>query len=300
MNKKTTNKTNSNNYKKKTSSSSNKNYQKNNNKNNYKTKSNNNKPKQEVKRNYKFVNTKLIHLDNIEFKPTLFNKKFKISKKYRNTILNKLGLLSFKYNDNDRFTKYYSTSEQTELCSLFNELFDNIETYLNLPLYRDRKNNGKVISNKECIIHVAYKFKNDKRDIDPIYLYFKINIYTLCKKYINIGFNLNECIKVIGTYLKLNEINDTIISLNSKIYDKNDMSKFNIPTINGFIYENGDKSYGYFINNKFDKRHINKNMIDILKYFLDNKILSQNLVNKLSQALSYSLIRVKEVKFDKK
>lgn len=300
MNKKTTNKTNSNNYKKKTSSSSNKNYRKNNNKNNYKTKSNNNKPKQEVKRNYKLVNTKLIHLDNIEFKPTLFNKKFKISKKYRNTILNKLGLLPFKYNDIDRFTKYYSTSEQTELCGLFNELFDNIEMYLNLPLYRDRKNNGRVISNKECIIHVAYKFKNDKRDIDPIYLYFKINIYTLCKKYINIGFNLNECIKVIGTYLKLNEINDTIISLNSKICDENDMTKVNIPTINGFIYENGDKSYGYFINNKLDKRLINKNMIDILKYFLDNDILSQNLVTKLSQSLSSSLVRVKEVKFNKK
>lgn len=296
---KTTNKTNSNNYKKKTSSSSNKNYRKNNNKNNYKMKQNN-KPKQEVKRNYKLVNTKLIRLDNIEFKPKLFNRKFKISKTYRNDILNKLGLLPIKYNDFVRFTKYYNAYERMELRDLFNKLFDNIEEYLNLTLYCDRKNNGKVVSNKECIINVSHKFKNDKYNIDSVYLYFKINIYTLCKKYINIGFNLNECLKFIGTYLKLKEINNAIVSLNPEEYNENKPIKINIPTINGFIYENSDKSYGYFINNKFDKRQINKTMIDILKYFLDNKILSQTLVTKLSQALSYSLIRVKEVKFDKK
>lgn len=294
---KTTNKTNSNNYKKKTSSSSNKNYRKNNNKNNYKMKQNN-KPKQEVKRNYKLVNTKLIRLDNIEFKPTLFNKKFKISKKYRNTILNKLGLLPFKYNDIDRFTKYYSDSERMELCDLFNKLFDNIEESLNLMIYCHNKHKDGIVSNKECVINVTHKFNNDIYDIDPIHLYFKINIYTLGKKYVNIGFNLNECLKFIGTYLKLKEINDAIVSLNLKVH--NGTVKINIPTINGFIYENGDKSYGYFINNKFDKRQINKNMIDILKYFLDNKILNQTLVTKLSQTLSYSLCRVKEVKFDKK
>lgn len=300
---KTVNRTNSTNYKKKTSSSSNKNYRKNNKKNNYKSKqknNNNNKPKQEVKRNYKLANTKLIRLDNIEFKPKLFNRKFKISKKYRNTILNKLGLLPIKSGDLDRFKKYYNIYERIELRYLFNKLFDNIEEYLNLLLHCHRKHNDNVVSNKECIINVEHKFNNAIYDMNLIHLYFKINIYTLGQKYINIGFNLNECLKTIGTYLKLREINDSIVLLNPKADNENEITKINIPTINGFIYENGDKSYGYFINNKFDKRQINKTMIDILKYFLDNKILSQNLVTKLSQTLSYSLGRVKEVKFDKK
>ena len=86
--------------------------------NNYKKRTTNKKYDTPIKdnndvkivRNYEIINTKNITVSSIDFKLNLFNRKFKISTKDRNVILNKLGLKILDKSEATRFSKYYNPS----------------------------------------------------------------------------------------------------------------------------------------------------------------------------------------------
>ena len=218
-------------------------------------KDNNNDVK--IVRNYKIINTKNITVSSIDFKLNLFNRKFKISKKDRNIILNKLGLKILDKSEATRFSKYYNPNEQEMLCGVFNEIFDNIEMCVNLITNRFLYNSKKSIFGYQ-IIRLPNKHDEPNKFIMELPFDFNVSKF---EKRMNVSLNLHECLKMICSCLKLTNIFKDSYNISSqydKIYDSM-IDKLNVsPSINGFIYEDNKFSYGFFINNKDDKREIMK------------------------------------------
>ena len=72
------------------------------------------------------------------------------------------------------------------------------------------------------------------------------------------------------------------------------------PSINGFIYEDNKFSYGFFINNKDDKREIERQLKRFLYSLSNDGYVLPSITNIVIKSISNALIRVKQVSFDKK
>lgn len=284
--------------------------------NNYKKRTTNkkyNKPNKnkddKIVRNYDVVNTKYITVSTIKFKSNIFKHKFKITTNDRNIILNKLGLkildksdkLGLKVLDNSemiRFSKYYNPNEQEILCGIFNELFDNIEEYVNKITSKILYNHNQTICGYH-VINLPNKFQ-PSRYIVQLPFNFSVSKF---EKRINVSLNLHECLKIICSCLKLTNVFKDSYNISSqydKIYDSM-IDKLNVsPSINGFIYEDNKFSYGFFINNKDDKREIMKRSKIILSSTINTGYVLPSEIIKFIASVSKSLTRVKRVSFDKK
>lgn len=284
--------------------------------NNYKKRTTNkkyNKPNKnkndKIVRNYDVVDTEDITVSIIKFKSNIFKHKFKITTKDRNIILNKLGLkildksdkLGLKGLDNSemiRFSKYYNPNEQEILCGIFNELFDNIEEYVNEITSKILYSHNQTICGYH-VINLPNKFQPN-RYIVQLPFNFSVSKF---EKRINVSLNLHECLKMICSCLKLTNIFKDSYNISSqydKIYDSM-IDKLNVsPSINGFIYEDNKFSYGFFINNKDDKREIMKQSKIILSSTINTGYVLPSEINKFIASISKSLTRVKRVSFDKK
>lgn len=272
-------------------------------------KSNKNKD-DKIVRNYDVVNTKYITVSTIKFKSNIFKHKFKITTKDRNIILNKLGLkildksdkLGLKVLDNSemiRFSKYYNPNEQEILCRIFNELFDNIEEYVNKITSKILYDHNQTIFGHQTI-RLPNKYYEPNKFIIELPFNFSVSKF---EKKINVSLNLHECLKMICSCLKLTNIFKDSYNISSqydKIYDSM-IDKLNVsPSINGFIYEDNKFSYGFFINNKDDKREIMKQSKIILSSTINTGYVLPSEINKFIASISKSLTRVKRVSFDKK
>lgn len=273
--------------------------------NNYKKRTTNkkyNKPNKnkddKIVRNYNVVNTEYITVSTIKFKSNIFKHKFKITTKDRNIILNKLGLKILDKSEMIRFSKYYNPNEQELLCGIFNELFDNIEEYVNKITSKILYNHNQTICGYH-VINLPNKFQ-PSRYIVQLPFNFSVSKF---EKRINVSLNLHECLKMICSCLKLTNIFKDSYNISSqydKIYDSM-IDKLNVsPSINGFIYEDNKFSYGFFINNKDDKREIMKQSKIILSSAINTGYVLPSEINKFIASISKSLTRVKRVSFDKK
>lgn len=273
--------------------------------NNYKKRTTNkkyNKPNKnkddKIVRNYNVVNTEYITVSTIKFKSNIFKHKFKITTKDRNIILNKLGLKILDKSEMIRFSKYYNPNEQELLCGIFNELFDNIEEYVNKITSKILYNHNQTICGYH-VINLPNKFQ-PSRYIVQLPFNFSVSKF---EKRINVSLNLHECLKMICSCLKLTNIFKDSYNISSqydKIYDSI-IDKLNVsPSINGFIYEDNKFSYGFFINNKDDKREIMKQSKIILSSAINTGYVLPSEINKFIASISKSLTRVKRVSFDKK
>ena len=273
--------------------------------NNYKKRTTNkkyNKPNKnkddKIVRNYNVVNTEYITVSTIKFKSNIFKHKFKITTKDRNIILNKLGLKILDKSEMIRFSKYYNPNEQELLCGIFNELFDNIEEYVNNITSKILYNHNQTICGYH-VINLPNKFQ-PSRYIVQLPFNFSVSKF---EKRINVSLNLHECLKMICSCLKLTNIFKDSYNISSqydKIYDSM-IDKLNVsPSINGFIYEDNKFSYGFFINNKDDKREIMKQSKIILSSAINTGYVLPSEINKFIASISKSLTRVKRVSFDKK
>ena len=142
--------------------------------NNYKKRTTNKKRDTPIKyndktvRNYEVVNTGNTIVSLIKFESNIFKHKFKITTKDRNIILNKLGLKILDKSETTRFSKYYNTNEQEMLCGIFNEVFDNIEEYVN-------RITSKILYHNQTIpyyylLHLSYEAFENKMIILVQYL----------------------------------------------------------------------------------------------------------------------------------
>lgn len=273
--------------------------------NNYKKRTTNkkyNKPNKnkddKIVRNYDVVNTEYITVSMIKFKSNIFKRKFKITTKDRNIILNKLGLKVLDKSEMIRFSKYYNPNEQELLCGIFNELFDNIEEYVNNITSKILYNHNQTICGYH-IINLPNKFQPN-RYIVQLPFNFSVSKF---EKRINVSLNLHECLKIICSCLKLTNVFKDSYNISSqydKIYDSM-IDKLNVsPSINGFIYEDNKFSYGFFINNKDDKREIMKRSKIILSSTINTGYVLPSEIIKFIASVSKSLTRVKRVSFDKK
>lgn len=273
--------------------------------NNYKKRTTNkkyNKPNKnkddKIVRNYDVVNTEYITVSMIKFKSNIFKRKFKITTKDRNIILNKLGLKVLDKSEMIRFSKYYNPNEQELLCGIFNELFDNIEEYVNNITSKILYNHNQTIYGYH-IINLPNKFQPN-RYIVQLPFNFSVSKF---EKRINVSLNLHECLKIICSCLKLTNVFKDSYNISSqydKIYDSM-IDKLNVsPSINGFIYEDNKFSYGFFINNKDDKREIMKRSKIILSSTINTGYVLPSEIIKFIASVSKSLTRVKRVSFDKK
>ena len=274
--------------------------------NNYKKRTTNKKRDTPIKynynndkivRNYEVVNTGNTIVSLIRFESNIFKHKFKITTKDRNIILNKLGLKILDKSETTRFSKYYNTNEQEMLCGIFNEVFDNIEEYVN-------KITSKILFHNQTI----YGYHNIKlpNKYHPNYYILQIPFnFSVSKieKRIHVSLNLRECLKLICSCLKLNNLFKDCHNISSQ-YDKIDNSNIDkikiSPSINGFIYENNNFSYGFFINNKDDKREIMKRSKIILSSTINTGYVLPSEINNFVVSISNALTRVKQVSFDKK
>lgn len=273
--------------------------------NNYKKRTSNKKCDVPIKdnndkivRNYEVVNTKNITVSSIDLKLNLFNRKFKISTKDRNIILNKLGLKILDKSETTRFSKYYKPNEQEMLCGIFNEIFDNIEMCVNLITNKFLYNSKESIFGYH-IIRLPNKHDEPKKFI--IQLPFDFNISKFAKRIV-VSLNLHECLKTICICLKLNNIiNDSTIIHQCQKIDNSNIDKLKIsPSINGFIYEDNKFSYGFFINNKEDKREIERQLKRFLYSLSKDGYVLPSITNIVIKSISNALTRVKQVSFDKK
>ena len=286
--------------------------------NNYKKRTTNkkyNKPNKnkydKIVRNYDVVNTEYITVSTIKFKSNIFKRRFKITTKDRNIILNKLGLkildksdkLGLKVLDNSemiRFSKYYNPNEQKILCGIFNELFDNIEEYVNNITSKIVYGHIYQTIFGHQTIRLPNKYYEPNKFIIELPFNFSVSKF---EKRINVSLNLHECLKIICSCLKLTNIFKDSYNISSqydKIYDSM-IDKLNVsPSINGFIYEDNKFSYGFFINNKDDKREIMKQSKIILSSTINTGYVLPSEINKFIASISKSLTRVKRVSFDKK
>ena len=251
-----------------------------------------------IVRNYEIINTKNITVSSIDFKLNLFNRKFKISTKDRNVILNKLGLKILDKSEATRFSKYYNPSEQEMLCGIFNEIFDNIEMCVNLITKKFLYNSKKSIFGYQII---RLPNKHDEPNKFIMQLPFDFNVSKFEKR-INVSLDLHECLKIICICLKLNNVvNDSTIIHQCKKIDNSNIDKLKIsPSINGFIYEDNKFSYGFFINNKDDKREIERQLKRFLYSLSNDGYVLPSITNIVIKSISNALIRVKQVSFDKK
>lgn len=274
--------------------------------NNYKKRTTNkkyNKPNKnkddKIVRNYDVVNTEYITVSMIKFKSNIFKRKFKITTKDRNIILNKLGLKVLDKSEMIRFSKYYNPNEQELLCGIFNELFDNIEEYVNNITSKIVYGHIYQTIYGNHIINLPNKFQPN-RYIVQLPFNFSVSKF---EKRINVSLNLHECLKIICSCLKLTNVFKDSYNISSqydKIYDSM-IDKLNVsPSINGFIYEDNKFSYGFFINNKDDKREIMKRSKIILSSTINTGYVLPSEIIKFIASVSKSLTRVKRVSFDKK
>lgn len=274
--------------------------------NNYKKRTTNkkyNKPNKnkdnKIVRNYDVVNTEYITVSIIKFKSNIFKRKFKITTKDRNIILNKLGLKVLDKSEIIRFSKYYNPNEQEMLYGIFNELFDNIEEYVNNITSKIVYGHIYQTIYGHHIINLPNKFQPNRYIVE---LPFNFSVSKFEKR-INVSLNLHECLKIICSCLKLTNVFKDSYNISSqydKIYDSM-IDKLNVsPSINGFIYEDNKFSYGFFINNKDDKREIMKHSKIILSSTINTGYVLPSEIIKFIASVSKSLTRVKRVSFDKK